>query len=104
MDQAIKNQIDPVILARQELQKSIDRLVEALEIDPENEFKREIEGIVKATNDPDDWVLTEAIGEIVACLDYEFENVLMPQFEDLNAYRNRWLSAKWRKHTAQEVQ
>ena len=104
MDQTIQDQIDPVILARSELIKSIDRLVEALKSDPENEFKSEIEGIVRAVNDPDDWILTEAIGEIVACLDYEFENVLMPQFDDLNAYRNRWLGAKWRKHTALKAQ
>ena len=104
MDKTIQDQIYPVFLARQELEKSIARLVDALKMDPENEFRPEIEGIVKAVSDPDDWVLTEAIGQITACLDYEFEDVLMPQFEDLNTYRNRWLAAKWRKHTAREVQ
>lgn len=42
--------------------------------------------------------LMRAIQAITDCLEYEFENEFMPEFEMLNARRIQWLVAKQRRN------
>jgi len=44
--------------------------------------------------------LMRAINAITDCLEYEFENEFMPEFEMLNARRIQWMVAKQRVRRA----